>query len=159
MNLCMSMPSRIGGQQLPRFIANYHYDLSDEAKLLTRKDYLVGDASWPEKDIEMEYNSNKHHDTEEELEMDFEKITALQNMGVTVIPVSTRQFNSYDAFSAIVGTVRERLGMSTTTTEAIDERRRYMHARLLQIERYQRGLPSLLETARWKYLAPRLGVD
>jgi len=156
MNLCMSMPSRLGGQQLPRFEANYHYDLTDEAKLLTRRNFLVGDASWPEKDIEMEYNSNKHHDTEEELEMDFEKITALESMGVTVIPVSTRQFNSYDAFSAIMSTVRERLGMSTAVSEAVDARRRTMHERLLRIERSQRELPSLGETARWQYLAPRL---
>lgn len=158
MNLCMSMPSRLGGQQLPRFEANYHYDLSDEAKLLTRRNYLVGDAAWPKEKMELEYNSNKHHDTEEQLEMDFEKITTLQNMGVTVIPVSTRQFNRYDAFSAIMHTVRERLGISNAASEAVEEHRRSMHERLLQIERNQRELPSLWDTARWQYLAPRLGV-
>ena len=159
MNLCMTMPTRMGGQSMPEFEANHKFTLTREAKLLTRRNYLIGDAVWVDSNTEMEYNSSKHHDTEEQLEMDFEKITALEQMGVTVFPVSTRQFNDYHAFAVIVQSVRTRLGVGANVSPAVEERRFRTHEEILRIERYQRNLPSLVDTARWQYLVPRLDTE
>lgn len=161
MNLMLAMPSRSGGYGLPRFEANYKIDLEGDARLLTTKQYLVADAMWPDSSLALEYNSSKYHDTEEQKEFDFEKITALQNIGHTVTPISTRQFNSHDAFDAIVRTTQRRLGLRAANlvpSEAVRERRRATHEELLRIERRSREQPSLATTARWRYLLPRINL-
>ena len=155
-NLCLALPTRVGGQNLPPFEANATQPLDDDASKLTVKKYLVPDVYWRSNELALEYNSSKHHDTEDELETDMEKITALQQMGITVIPVTTRQFNDFDAFDTIVKRVRKVLGVRAQTSDAIQERRSKMHAALLEFERSERKQPSLIETARWKYLIPRL---
>jgi hypothetical protein len=108
----------------------------------------------------LEYNSNTYHDTEEQLEFDFEKITALQRMGLTVIPVSTRQFEQFASFEQIVERVRQLVGQrekwASGRRGVIRARRSATHATLLALERKQRKAPSLVNTARWQLLLPRL---
>lgn len=168
MSLMLALPSRVGGMNLSGFEANRVIPLSDEAKLLTsRKEYVIGDAVFDDystpgkiKGPVLEYNSNTYHDTEEQQVMDFEKITALQCMGITVIPISTAQFNSYDAFAEIAAHVREltgvREGGDSYYRTMRDLRRRSVHDQLLALERRQREKPSLAETARWSFLGPYL---
>lgn len=158
-DISLAMPTLMGGHELPRFEANYRKDLTNEASPLTQKEFLVADVMWEEFKQALEYNSNKYHDTEEQMEYDFEKITTLKNMGYAVTPVSTRQFNSYEAFSAIVQDLRQSMGMSIATSEKALERRKKTHEELLRIERRNRELPSLADTARWQYLIPRIDLD
>ncbi len=155
-NLCLALPTRVGGQALPPFEVNAVQTLDEEASRLTVKKHLVPDVYWRSKKLALEYNSSKHHDTEDELEADLEKITAMQKMDITVIPISTRQFNDFDAFDAIVKRVRKTLGVRTKVSVTAQERRWKFHTELLKFERSERKQPSLIETARWKYLIPRL---
>ncbi len=113
MNICLRLCTRMGGEGLPPFRANERVDLSREALRLTRRSYLVADVTLVRKgkSLYLEYNSNKHHDTEEELEFDFEKITAMRHDGKIVVPISTRQFNDYEVFSTIVDGIRKTLGI------------------------------------------------
>ena len=159
MALTLRLPSKAGGHGLPEFEANCKVSLSEEAALLTTKSYVVADVAWPDDDIYLEYNSDKHHDKDEQLEFDFEKITAMQRDGRIVVPISTRQFNSYEAFASIVNGVRKHLGVRCRMTDEVVERRRSTHHKLLEIERSQRTSPSLINTARWKYLFPRIDSD
>ena len=167
MNLFLHLPSRLGGKQLPRFHPNMRIDLEGGAALLTRRSYLEGDAVWLDDQDRprcvVEYNSDEWHDTEEAMEFDFEKITALESMGMTVIPISTRQFNSYDALDEAVRTIRAALGMDRPPRRGrgprsgkIDMRCASTHAELLAEERRQRGLPPLAETARWRFVLSRM---
>ena len=159
MALVLRLPSRSGGHGLPEFEANRKVSLSDEAAPLTTKTYVIADIAWYKDGLFLEYNSSKHHDNEEQMEFDFEKITAMQRDRKTVIPISTRQFNSYEAFESIVNGIRKRLGSDGRKTDSIAERRRGTHYKLLEIERRQRTSPSLIETARWRYLLPRIDND
>ncbi len=159
MSLFFRLPTRLGGKQLPVFVPNMKFSLGQEARLLTKKTYLEGDAVWPDAKLVIEYNSDAYHDTEEAKEFDFEKITALESMGYTVVPISTRQFNSYDSLEVIVMDLRQRLGSGTKkraedekVVKSREKRSRKTHEELLGEERRQRELPSLLETARWRYL-------
>lgn len=170
MLLMLTLPTRVGGMGISRFAANVAIPLSEEALLLTQKSYLVGDAVYlydkeNESDEDkfgpiLEYNSSTNHDTEEQLEFDFEKITALQRMGLTVIPVSTRQFNSFASFEQIVERVRELIGQREKPQRgrrgAINIRRSVTHSELLALERQQRESTSLVNTARWLFLLPWL---
>ena len=160
MDLMLAAPSIIGGMGIPGFEANKRFDPKGDAALLTQKEFLVADVAYDMPDGPLlEYNSIKHHDTPEQLEYDFEKITALGKMGYTVIPISTRQFSDFDTFLAVASNVKERLGVHDSGKEATNKRRRELHTELLHIEARDRASRSLMETARWQFLEPRLGVD
>lgn len=157
MNLMLALSTRVGGMGLPRFEANKRIDPTPEASRLTTRSFLVADVAYEDGPL-LEYNSNKYHDTEEQQVMDFEKITALHTMGYTVIPVSTRQFNDFDAFCAIVDSVRRGMHSRDRYGEGAYLRRMGLHDELLRIERVQREAPSLAETARWRFLFPRMSL-
>lgn len=80
----------------------------------------------------------------------------MQRMGYTVIPVTTRQFDDCRAFESLVEGVRKVLGVRDRVSESARAQRQYTHADILEIERRQREQPSLVQTARWQYLWPRL---
>lgn len=163
MDLFLHLPSRFGGEQLPDFHPNMRIDPKDGAELLTKKSYLEGDAVWTDERgrprCVVEYNSDKWHDSEEAMEFDFEKITALESMGMAVVPISTRQFNSYDSLSEAVRTIRGILGVREQVRKGsggIEVRRAATHAELLAEEQRQRELPSLASTVRWKFVLSKM---
>ena len=158
MDLDLALPTRLGGQGLPPFHANYEYVLSDDARSITRRSYLVADVAWPERHYTLEYNSSKYHDDEEQKEFDFDKIAAMIRMKEACVPISNNNFSSYDSFSSIVNGVREVFGLRDRYSSDVDAQRRLTHEKLLEIERTQRRAPSLLETARWRYLQPRMDL-
>lgn len=155
MALMMSMPTRCGGYQLPGIIANADIPLGDEVGNLARRGRVECDILLQNGDV-IEYNSNTHHDTEEQLEFDFEKITALQCVGRTVIPVSTRQFNDFAKFDTIMTTVADRLELRRRlASDEVLALRPKLHARLLSDERGQRSGENMIETASWRLVMSR----
>ena len=159
-DLALSLPSHLGGQNVGPLEANAPVLLDDAARPLTTKSYLIADVAFPgNKNLFAEYNSDKFHDTEEQKQYDFEKITALQRMKKTVVPISTRQFNNYDAFSSISNGLRAQLGKRDRRSEEFDEVRRKTHGELLSDEREQRKDTSLFDTARWQTLLPYMSFD
>ena len=158
--LAMNLPSRAGGQNLGPIEANVPVPLNDNSRPLTTKRYLVADVGWEQdKNLFVEYNSDKFHDTEEQKQYDFEKITALQRMGKVVVPISTRQFNDYEAFASISSGLRSRLGKRDRSANKYESVRRKTHEELLAVERRQRQDANLRETSRWQALIPRLDFD
>lgn len=154
--LCLRMSARRGGQALPDFEVNHRVELDDAARPLTTKTYLEGDIVWPEKRVAMEYNSDEWHLNTLQAMTDLEKITAMQRMGMTVFPVTTRQFSDYKAFRSLVQGVRQALGIRNPETEKMDTRRTYLHADLMEVGRKERGRVPLSQTARWQFIGPRL---
>lgn len=155
-NLALSLPSHVGGQSLGPFLANMQVSITAATRPLTQKSFLIADVAWSDKDLFLEYNSDTYHDDEEQKEFDFEKITAFQRMGKTVIPLSTRQFNNYAAFASVCQGIRKSLGRRDRGGAAYETIRQKTHARLLAIERASRNQPDLVETARWQTLMPYL---
>lgn len=157
-DLCLNlgMPARQGGQALPPFEVNRRIELTDEARPLTTKHYLECDVVWMSKRAVVEYNSDEWHLNTERALDDLEKIAALQRMGMTVFPVTTRQLTDYTAFKALVQGLRKVLGVRNQESPALDKRRMCLHADLMDIERREREQPVLGDTARWQFLQPRL---
>ncbi len=156
--LNLKMSTRLGGQSLPPFEVNSDLDMSDEAKLLTKKSNLEGDIVWKKKNAVIEYNSDEWHLNTAQTISDMEKISAMQRMGVTVFPMSTRQFDDYDVFESFICGVRTVLGVRDRNADAARAKRRALHTDLIEVERVEREKPVLGETARWQYLEPRLDV-
>ena len=156
MDLELALPTKLGGQGMPPFKANHRIDMDPAAAVLTTKSYLVADVAWVEEGQMLEYNSSKFHDDENQKEFDFEKITALRRMEKTVTPVSTRQYNSYPAFSSIVDGLRKSLGVRDRCGSQVYELRSRTHSELLRIERKQREEAPLIDQAVWRWLYPRL---
>ncbi|MBR3316958.1 MAG: hypothetical protein IKG21_03940 [Atopobiaceae bacterium] len=155
-SLCLGIPTRVGGLALPSFEVNRKIKLSDEARLLTTKNYLEADFAWMSKKTLLEYNSDEWHYGSDRVARDLEKIAALQQMDYTTVPVTTRQFDDYDTFKAIVGNLRKHLGQRDRANEDAEKRRSYLHSDLIETERTQRELLPFSETARWQWLWPRL---
>ena len=149
MAMLMNMPTKAGGYGFPDLKANQVIQLSDELQALARREHLECDILLPNGDM-LEYNSSTHHDTDEELEFDFEKIATLQTMQRTVIPVSTRQFNDFDKFDTIMRGVNSRLGIRRKAGDSVLARRRGLHEQLLNAEKAQRFEENLVDTARWR---------
>ena len=152
MDVALAMPTRLGGHGLGDFKANWPIELTASASGLTKRSYLVGDIVWEKEKLVVEYNSSKHHDKLEQKEMDLEKITALQHMGYTVIPVSTRQFSDFDVFKNVVVTIRQHLGRRDRYATSVYPKRYETHEALLRDELDRRIAPNLVETARWQFL-------
>ena len=155
-NLCLRMSTRLGGQALPPFEANYRIPLTDSARLLTSKTYLEGDVVWPSRKTVLEYNSNEWHTNALQVKTDMEKITALQRMDYAVLPMTTRQFSDYDTFEALIAIVRAQLGLRDRTNDDAKRRRQYVQEDLIEVERKLRRAAPLHDTARWKYLESSL---
>lgn len=157
-DLCLNlgMSSRLGGQALPPFEVNRRIELTDKARPLTTKHYLECDVVWMSRRTVVEYNSDEWHLNTEQTLGDLEKIAALQRMGMTVFPVTTRQLSNYAAFKALVQGLRKALGVRNQESSALDKRRACLHADLMDIEHREREQPVLGNTARWQFLQPRL---
>lgn len=156
--LLLKMPTRLGGQSLPPFEVNARLNLSNDARPLTTRRYLEGDVVWRSKNAVLEYNSDEWHLDAVHIMTDMEKIATLQRMGVTVFPMTTRQFDDYEAFETIIQGIRNALGVRDRDADLVRGRRQLLHYDLMEIERTEREEPVLSETSRWKYLAPRLDV-
>lgn len=156
MALLMTLPSRRGGFQLHGWEANALVDLDEQASLILRQSKVECDMLNRKYWRTFEYNSDLFHDTEEAGEHDLEKITALQSMGYVVTPISTRQFNDFDVFESIVLDTRRKMGSSDRSDSHVSRMRRFTHADLLETERANRRKVQIAETARWKYMIPRL---
>lgn len=155
--VCMRVPSRVGGYQVRSLELNLQIPLSSIAAPTTTASYFVGDAVDPSTKTVIEYNSSKHHDDEGEHEYDMEKITALGTMGYHVIPITTRQFNRFDAFDAIMtGNVIPHLGIRRgAVVQETLLRRREAHRTVLAAERQIRKSPSLADLAWWQVIWTR----
>lgn len=153
----LSAPARMGGQALAGMEANAEIPLSAEGAKLTTRKYLEVDLYWPKKRLGVEYNSHLH-DTNEAAYRDLEKITTLNAMGTTIVPLNTEHMNSYESFQVVVRALRRQMGLRDQETARMDQARRQAHARLLESERRLGSLPSLTDQAWWQVLLPTVEI-
>lgn len=92
--LVMTLPNHLGGFHFSRPLLNCPIDLASRARPLSRKEYYVADICWPKQKLILEYDSDEHHLTSEQLQEDAVKRMTLQDMGYRVISVGRLQLNS-----------------------------------------------------------------
>ena len=83
--MLLGLPRRLGGEGHPGFKFNARVDLSREAKALARKDFCYCDLYWEENGLDIECQSMMAHNSWSSFVSDFDRATALGQMGIRVM--------------------------------------------------------------------------
>ena len=127
--LALTLPTRLGGFQLPRPLLNHRIELTQLGHRLARKGYVRCDIYWPEYRLAVEYDSDEFHDPDGVA--DEARRDALEAMGITVVPIHTRQFNNFNEFYSRVLKLRAHMGLQSRPQVVSQMRHRMqVHAQL-----------------------------
>lgn len=124
--LVLTLPTRLGGFQLPRPVLNDPQALDADARSIAAKEGVFCDLLWAKQRFAVEYDSDEFHSlTRRE---DIERRNALESMGIRVLSITTSIFNDFDRLAACVRTLRKRLGLRVKPEEGhVTQRRRRLH--------------------------------
>lgn len=96
LHLCL--PYRMGGYGIPHPQLNPRIDLPAHVQRLTGNSVLFPDLFWPDKNIAVEYDSDKWHTGSSRIANDARRRNILVHLGITEICITKRQFNDLIAF-------------------------------------------------------------
>lgn len=140
--LVLGLPLMQGGYGLGVPHMNFEVAASPTARALTGKSSFRCDLCWPDKKLDVEYQSKEKHSGEENRIRDSRRTSALVSMGWTVVPVTGSDLGSLAATDAIAETIREHLGKRTRVRVSD------YHARKLALRR-RLGLPVGYDWCDW----------
>lgn len=129
--LSLSLPTKLGGFELPKPILNGKYSLGPIGSELMGVDSLRPDLLWPEAHVAIEYDSDEHHFSRESLDCDSTRRKALEASGLRVMTFRNRDYSDFKRLYQNVRALREAMGMrNRRTTAAIQTRRLLLHMEL-----------------------------
>lgn len=108
--LFLGLPERYGGCNLGIPVMNCKVDASPKAFAIAGRNTFRCDLCWPEKRIDLEYQSDSEHQGEFQRIRDSRRANALASMGWTVIGVTNSEATSISALATIAEIVRKKLG-------------------------------------------------
>lgn len=127
-----SLPRTLGGRHIKGIEMNVHFDLSDEARRIAKRSYLVFDHHMSIEGRDHEYDSDDFHLTRQRHESDARRENALKLMGVRLTVMASGQLHDWESFDAIAQNLAIGNGASfRSTSQAIRERQRRLWNRLL----------------------------
>ncbi len=107
--ILLGLPIRCGGAGLGGFEHNKRVGFTPDAALIAQRDCCYCDLYWDE-GLDLECHSKTWHSARDSRLSDFTRETALDLMGVDVIPVTYDQLSSKRQFDAVVRIVASKLG-------------------------------------------------
>ena len=108
--LLLTLPYKYGGYGFSMPELNAIIKPAKSAKKISSKQSFRCDLFWPEFDVAVEYDSDKHHSGPEQITQDSMKRNSLIAIGVTVITVTNRQIRNTIEFEKIVKQLAINLG-------------------------------------------------
>jgi hypothetical protein len=112
MYLLFSMPRSMFGYGLPKPLLNERIDISSEAQMRLRTEYVVVDMLFEKGRLVVEYDSRSFHNTPAKLDHDDDRREVLQDMGYEVVVVRAERLSNYRRFDDLVRfTIGKRLGI------------------------------------------------
>lgn len=127
-----SLPRSLGGRGIKRIKMNVRFELSDEARRVARRSYLLFDHFLQVEGRDHEYDSDDFHLTRERHESDARRENALKLMGIKLTTMTNGQLHDWDAFDAIASNLAVGNGaVFRSTSTAIEERQKCLWERLL----------------------------
>lgn len=127
-----SLPRSLGGRGIRQIDMNVRFELSDGARRIARRAYLLFDHFLRIEGRDHEYDSDDFHLTRERHESDARRENALKLMGIKLTVMTNGQLHDWDAFDAIASSLA--IGNDAafrSTSAAIEERQKNLWERLL----------------------------
>lgn len=109
--LSLILPTKCGGYQLPPPLLNHSLTLTSIAKYHTRRGSLICDLYWPERRLDVEYDSDQFHLTSKQRGLDSSRADILTRMNVNLVSVTPWQFKRAAEFDSVVKSIRAMLGL------------------------------------------------
>lgn len=109
--LMLSLPTRMGGFELPKPKLNKSHPLSAVGKRLVGVSSLRPDMLWEKEGVAIEYDSDVFHTSTESLRRDSARRKALEASGLNVLTLRSRDFGDFKTLFDNVCVLRQRLGM------------------------------------------------
>lgn len=127
--LSLTLPTMLGGFQLPKPTLNSPVHLDEDAQRISGQSFAVCDLLWEDRGCAVEYDSDMMH--EGRRKQDIERRNALESMGIWVLNITTGIFDDFDRLCSCVRALRRRLGLRPAKEEpATMARRRELHQTL-----------------------------
>jgi len=110
--LCMllTLPHKIGGYGLPAPELNKRVYIKNAANSRSGKPYYLCDLFWPKAKLAVEYDSDSYHTGADRIASDSAKRFALDELGIHVITLTSRQIRNPAVFERITKQIARKLG-------------------------------------------------
>ena len=105
------LPCSLGGYGLPMPVLNQRVDVAALAKKVTGSQFYECDLFWPEKNLDVEYDSKTFHSSKKKISKDSKKRNALEHMGIRVVTVTWEQVSDPIEMNRIARIIARHLGV------------------------------------------------
>ncbi|MGN0076255.1 MAG: DUF559 domain-containing protein, partial [Parafannyhessea sp.] len=110
--LLLCIPRSMFGYGLPKPLLNRRIDISRDAQMRLRTEYVVVDLLFEDERLVVEYDSRSFHNSPVKLDHDDDRREVLQDMGYEVVVVRAERLSNYRWFDDLVRfTIGKRLGI------------------------------------------------
>ena len=90
--ILLVLPYRLGGYGFPKPLLNYRIEIpASIGKTAGKSKYYYCDLYWPDRKVDVEYDSDTYHTGSERIAQDATRRNALSSTGITVVTVSRSQ--------------------------------------------------------------------
>lgn len=110
LTLLWSLPGKHGGRGLSFPELNYRIERPLGRPDSHGRSFYKCDLCWPDKKVCVEYDSDEHHGSTDQMAEDSEKRIALTEMGYTVLEMTRQQVMNWTAFESFTNVLMEALG-------------------------------------------------
>ena len=142
-SMLASLPTSLGGFGIHPPLLNHELQITDgHMQKVLEGAKLIPDLYWLLAKLILEYDSRDWHSRNTIDEHDARKRTVYNMLGLSVITLTKGQLYDYDAFNAIMQSIRTRVNGRALThvSKSYEKKRRELHRSLLMGERHERKL-------------------
>ena len=128
--LMCTLPTKLGGYQLPKPAMNLPMDLDGDAQLIAGQYIAAGDLYWEKSKLIVEYDSDQAH--AERRAHDVERRDGIESMGIRVITITTDQARDFSRLDACIRMAAKHIrGREIAPSPEVEKRRRELYRSLV----------------------------
>lgn len=111
--MLLSLPSKLGGYQLPLPLHNESVPITEHAHSHTKRKNLICDLYWEDCKLDVECDSTLYHSSKEQLGIDSDRRIILDAMKYAYVGITWWQLEHEDEFENVVQAIRKAMGLRT----------------------------------------------
>ena len=121
--MLLCLPAKLGGYGLPKPKMNATIELDDEARVIARRSYCMGDLCWPDEQLDIEYHGEVHAGAAQ-MKSDIGRELGIEHMGWRVITVTSLQVLDAEQFGVVAKEAASYMQkrLRTSTLNAVAQR-------------------------------------